>query len=72
MPEFRSQGIKPGGRAVQGIVSADTRAQAKKIVTDLSVKNQFKLTDLRAGATFVYKVRRNGEKEGGWSMERRR
>ncbi len=62
MPEFRFQGVKPGGRAVQGVVSADTRAQAKKIVTDLSVKNQFKLTDLRARSTFVYKVRRNGEK----------
>ena len=62
MPEFRFQGVKPGGRTVQGVVSADTRAQAKKIVTDLSSKNQFKLTDLRARSTFVYRVRRNGEK----------
>ncbi len=62
MPEFRFQGVKPGGRAVQGIVSAETRAQAKKIVADLSSKNQFKLTDLRARSTFVYRVRRNGEK----------
>ncbi len=62
MPEFRFQGVKPGGRTVQGVVSADTRAQARKIVTDLSSKNQFKLTDLRARSTFVYRVRRNGEK----------
>ncbi len=75
MPEFRFQGIKPGGRAVQGIVSAETRAHAKKIVLDLAQKNQFKLTGLRARATFIYKVRRNGEKEGGLvngKMERRR
>ena len=62
MPEFRFQGVKPGGRAVQGIVSAESRAQAKKIVLDLSQKSQFKLTDLRARSTFVYRVRRNGEK----------
>ena len=62
MPEFRFQGVKPGGRAVQGVVSAETRAQAKKIVTDLAAKNQFKLTDLRTRSVFVYKVRRNGEK----------
>ncbi len=62
MPEFRFQGLRPGGRTVQGVVSADTRAQAKKIVTDISQKNQFKLTGLRSRATFVYKVRRNGER----------
>jgi len=62
VPEFRFQGVKPGGRAVQGIVSAESRAQAKKIVLDLSQKSQFKLTDLRARSTFVYRVRRNGEK----------
>ncbi len=62
MPEFRFQGIRPGGRAVQGIVSAETRAHAKKIVTEISQKNQFKLTDLRTRGTFIYKVRRNGEK----------
>ncbi len=62
MPEFRFQGVKPGGRAVQGVVSAETRAQAKKLVTDLSVKNQFKITNLRARTTFIYRARRNGEK----------
>ncbi len=62
MPEFRFQGIRAGGRTVQGIVSADTRTQAKKIVSDLAAKNQFKLTDLRSRATFVYRIRRNGEK----------
>ncbi len=44
------------------MVSADTRAQARKIVSDLSQKNQFKLTDLRTRSTFIYKVRRNGDK----------
>ena len=62
MPEFRFQGLRPGGRSVQGVVSAETRAQAKKIVTEISQKNQFKLTGLRTRATFVYRVRRNGEK----------
>ncbi len=43
-------------------MSAETRAQAKKIVTEISQKNQFKLTGLRTRATFVYRIRRNGEK----------
>ncbi len=62
MPEFRFQGVKPGGRAVQGVVSAETRAQAKKLVSDLSAKSQFKLTNLQARATYIYRARRNGEK----------
>ncbi len=62
MSEFRFQGLRPGGRTVQGVVSAETRAQAKKIVTEISQKNQFKLTGLSTRATFVYRVRRNGEK----------
>ncbi len=62
MSEFRFQGLRPGGRTVQGVVSAETRAQAKKIVTEISQKNQFKLTGLRTRATFVYRIRRNGEK----------
>ena len=62
MPEFRFQGMRPGGRSVQGVVSAETRAQAKKIVAEISQKNQFKLTGLSTRATFVYRVRRNGEK----------
>ncbi len=44
------------------MVSAETRVQARKIATDLSQKNQFRLTDLRARSTFIYKVRRNGDK----------
>jgi type II secretory pathway component PulF len=62
LPEFRFQGIKPGGRAVQGVVSAENRAQAKKLVSDLSAKSQFKLTNLQARTTFVYRASRNGEK----------
>ncbi|MCL5267963.1 MAG: type II secretion system F family protein [Bacteroidetes bacterium] len=54
--------MRPGGRTVQGVVSAETRAQAKKIITEISQKNQFKLTGLKTRATFLYKVRRNGEK----------
>ncbi len=63
MSEFRFQGLRPGGRTVQGVVSAETRAQAKKIVTEISQKNQFKLTGLSTRATFVYRVRQNGEKQ---------
>lgn len=62
MPEFRFQGMKPGGRAVQGVVSAESRNQARKIILDLAQKNQFKLTNLKARTTFIYRVKRGGEK----------
>lgn len=62
MQDFRFQGVKPGGRTVQGVVSAESRAQAKKLVSDLSAKNQFKVTSLRTRSTFVYRARRKGEK----------
>ncbi len=47
---------------MQGIVSADTRNQARKIILEVAQKSQFKLTDLKARSTYVYRVRRNGEK----------
>ena len=62
MPEFRFQGMRAGGRAVQGVVSAETRNQARKIVLDLGQKNQFKLTDLKSRTTFIYRVKRGLEK----------
>ena len=62
MPEFRFQGMKPGGRAVQGVVSAESRNQARKIVVDLAQKNQFKLTNIKARTTFIYKVKKGFEK----------
>ncbi|MGO9481250.1 MAG: type II secretion system F family protein [Candidatus Kryptoniota bacterium] len=62
MPDFRFQGIKPSGRTVQGVISADSRGQARKLVFDLAQKNQFKLTNLRARTAFLYRVRKNGEK----------
>ncbi len=62
MPEFRFQGIKAGGRSVQGVVSAESRNQARKIVLDLANKNQFKLTNLKTRTTFIYRVKRGVEK----------
>lgn len=62
MPEYRFQGVKVGGRAVQGVVSAEGRNQARKIVLDLAQKNQFKLTNLKARATFVYRAKKGPEK----------
>ena len=62
MPDYRFQGIKLSGRTVQGVVTAETRDHARKLVADLALKNQFKLTNLKARTTFIYRVRKNGEK----------
>jgi type IV pilus assembly protein PilC len=62
VPEYRFQGTRSGGRAVQGVISAESRNQARKMVLDLARKNQFKLSNLKARTTFVYRVRRGNEK----------
>lgn len=62
MPDFRFTGVKPGGRVVQGVLSAESKSEAKKIVQDLAQRNQFKLTELRPRVSFIYKVSKDGEK----------
>lgn len=47
---------------MQGVLSAESKAEAKKIVQELAERNQFKLTDLRPRVSFIYKVSKNGEK----------
>jgi type IV pilus assembly protein PilC len=54
--------VKPGGRVVQGVLSAESKSEAKKIVQDLAQRNQFKLTELRPRVSFIYKVSKDGEK----------
>ena len=62
MPEFKFQGVKPSGRKVQGVISAEGRNQARKLILGLEDKHQFRLTNLKQRSTFIYRVRRNGEK----------
>ena len=62
MPDFRFTGVKPGGRVVQGVLSAESKSEAKRIVQDLAQRNQFKLTELRPRVSFIYKVSKDGEK----------
>jgi type IV pilus assembly protein PilC len=62
LPDFRFTGVKPGGRVVQGVLSAESKSEAKKIVQDLAQRNQFKLTELRPRVSFIYKVSKDGEK----------
>jgi len=62
LPDFRFTGVKPGGRVVQGVLSAESKSEAKRIVQDLAQRNQFKLTELRPRVSFIYKVSKDGEK----------
>jgi len=62
LQEFRFQGVKPSGRRVQGVISAESRNQARKLILGLEDKHQFRLTSIKQRTTFIYRVRRNGEK----------
>ncbi|MFQ5583395.1 MAG: type II secretion system F family protein, partial [Calditrichia bacterium] len=62
MPDFRFEGVTLSGRAVQGIVSADSSLKAKKKLQRLGEKRKFKLTRIQKRKTFIYKVQRGNEK----------
>ncbi len=61
MPEFRYQAVTPAGRAVQGVLNAGNRGEAKKRATDICVRQRLKLTALQPKVTFLYRVQRGKE-----------
>ncbi|RMG64713.1 MAG: type II secretion system F family protein [Calditrichaeota bacterium] len=62
MPDFRFEGILTNGRVVQGVISADSRFEAKQRLRTLAKKRNFKVTSLKRRRTFIYKVQRGDEK----------
>jgi type IV pilus assembly protein PilC len=62
MPEFRFQGIANNGRAVQGVISADTASEAKKKIKKMASQHKVKLGKIQKRKTFIYKIQKNGEK----------
>lgn len=62
MSDFRFEGMTVSGRPVQGLINADSYRQAKKKIQRLVTQRKIKLTRVQRRRTFVYKVRKNGEK----------
>ena len=62
MPEFRYQGTRASGRAVQGILNARSRREAKKRIQDICLRQHIQLTALHRKSTYTYKVQRGRDK----------
>lgn len=62
MADFRFEGTTSRGRSVQGTITADSYAVAKKKARKLAAHHRFKLSRILKRKTFIYKVQKNGEK----------
>ncbi len=62
MPEFRIEGVTPGGKPVQGILEAESSRAARQKATQMALERKFKLLHITSRSTWVYRVQRGTEK----------
>lgn len=62
MPDFRFIGITNSGRAVQGVISSDNLAEAKKKIKNMASQHKVKINKIQKRKTFLYKAQKSGEK----------
>jgi type IV pilus assembly protein PilC len=62
MVEFRFTAEKAGGQVLSGTLTAATPAEGKKKIHQLADKNQLKVISIEKKTTFLYKVKKGGEK----------
>ncbi|MEJ2634402.1 MAG: type II secretion system F family protein [Calditrichia bacterium] len=62
MPDYRFEGSTVNGRSVQGIITADNMADAKKKIRKLSDQHSVKINRIQKRKIFMYKVQKNDEK----------
>jgi type IV pilus assembly protein PilC len=62
MPDFRFQGTNSGGREIQGVISADSFAEAKKKIKQLETQHRFKVNKILKRKTYLYRVQRGTDK----------
>lgn len=61
VPDFRFEGITPGGRMVQGVVQAQNLQQAKKMADDLARSRGFSIKQFNPKRVFIYRAQKPGE-----------
>lgn len=62
MPDFRFVGITAKGKQVQGSISAENHAAAKKKITLLTERRNVKIKAIQKKRTFIYKIQKEDEK----------
>ncbi|UCF62842.1 MAG: type II secretion system F family protein [bacterium] len=62
MPDYRFIGIANTGKSVQGVIAADTTAEAKKKIKKMAAHHKVKISKIQKRKTWIYKIQKNGEK----------
>ncbi len=62
MAEYKIEGLTVAGKAVSGMINADTIKDAKQKASQMSVEKKFKLTGVFERVTFLYRVQKGTEK----------
>jgi type IV pilus assembly protein PilC len=62
MADFRFIGVSNTGRAVQGVISADTGGEAKKKIKKMATQHKVKISKIQKRKNWMYKIQKNGEK----------
>jgi type IV pilus assembly protein PilC len=62
MADFRFTGVSNSGRSVQGVITADTKAEAKKKIKKMATQHKIKINRLQKRKTYIYKIQKEGEK----------
>ena len=62
MAEFKIEGVTLSGKAVAGVITADTKRQARQKADEMARDKKFKVTGVTERATFIYRVQKGSEK----------
>ncbi len=62
MPEFRVEGVTVAGKAVAGVITAETKKLAKGQADKMAQEKKFKITGIFERANFLYRVQKGKEK----------
>lgn len=62
MAEFRVEGLTPSGKAISGVINAETKKDAKKRAEEMARERKFKVTAVHERVNFLYRVQKGKEK----------
>jgi type IV pilus assembly protein PilC len=62
MPEFRVEGVTVAGKAVAGVITADSKKLAKGQADKMAQEKKFKITEIFERGNFLYRVQKGNDK----------
>lgn len=62
MAEYRIEGLTPSGKAISGVINADTKKLAKQRAEEMAREKKFKVTGVHERVSFLYRVQKGKDK----------